>query len=614
MIESSTPALADLADYGNVTDLLIRRAVCAPTHIAFEVPSAEPGAPWRPITTGEFLDEVRALAKGFIAVGVGAGEAVAIMAPTRYEWAVADLASWFAGAVVVPIYETSSPAQVRGIVADAGVRLAIGGSAAHTDLLRDAMAGSPTPSLGVWSMGDRGLDELVARGTDVCDEALERRRVRAVAGDPATIVYTSGTTGEPKGAVLTHENLLAQVLNIAAAYREIVHEGGNTVIFLPLAHVLARGLQLICLASGMRIAHLSDTTAVVSTLAALRPTFLVAVPRVLQKIQSAAAGKAADKGMSSLWRRAEQTAVQWGRRAEARDGVTTTRAGARAARHSDTNLRFRHALFDALFFRRLRAVMGGRVDYILSGGATLDAELSLFFRGIGVPIIEGYGLTETTAPLTGNLPGRIASGSVGSPLPGSTVRISETGEVLAAGAGVFAGYRNPAHNEDAFTDGFFRTGDLGRIDAQGRLFLIGRVKDVIVTSNGKTIVPTVWEGAVESSPLVSHAIMVGEAKPYLSALLILDADATEAWAAAQGVRVPRDADAELRDVADPLLRAQLQSAVDAANSLVARSEQVRRFSIVFADLEDRALVTPTMKIKRLVVLDRASAALDTLYS
>lgn len=605
MIESSTPALAELADYRNVTDLLIRRALCAPAHIAFEVP--ESGAGWRPVTTAEFLDEVRALAKGLMGAGVGAGEAVAIMAPTRYEWAVADLASCFAGGVVVPIYETSSPSQVKAIVADAHVRLAIGGSASHVALLTAALHESPTPTLGAWSMDEDGLAHLVARGRDITDDTLERRRHRAAPGDPATIVYTSGTSGEPKGAVLTHQNFLAQVLNIAAAYREIVHEGGNTVIFLPLAHVLARGLQLICLASGMRIAHLSDSTAVVSTLATLRPTFLVAVPRVLQKIQAAAAGKAAEKGMSSLWQSAHTTAVAWGQRAEDSDAGKPHRG--------NLGPRVRHALFDAVFYRRLRAVMGGRVGHILSGGATLDAELSLFFRGIGVPIIEGYGLTETTAPLTGNLPGQIASGSVGSPLPGSTVRISDDGEVLARGLGVFASYRDHAHNDGAFTaDGFFRTGDLGRIDEQGRLFLIGRIKDVIVTSNGKTIVPTRWEGAVESSPLVSHAVMIGEAKPYLSALLILDAAETSAWAAAQGVRINRDGDGELRDIAEPGLRAQLQRAVDAANSLVSRSEQVRRFSIVFADLEDRALVTPTMKIKRRVVLDRAAATVETLYS
>lgn len=608
MIESSTPPLADLDGYRNVTDLLVARAAIAPDHVAFEVKGADARGSWRPITTREFLNQVRALAKGFIAQGVRAGDPIAIMAPTRYEWAVADLASWFAGAVVVPIYETSSPSQVNAIVADAGVRLAIGGTTEHAVLLQAALTETERITLGAWTMDAAAsgtLADLVAHGVDISDDELDARRTSATQDDPATIVYTSGTTGEPKGVVLTHRNFLGQVLNIAAAYREIVNEQGNTVIFLPLAHVLARGLQLICLASGMRIAHLSDPSTVVATLDTLRPTFLVVVPRVLQKIQAAAATKAADKGLAKVWARAHATAVAWGHRAERID------AGRRIPKNRGLSLR--HRLFDALFFRRLRTVMGGRVGYILSGGAALDADLSLFFRGIGVPVIEGYGLTETTAPLTGNLPGRIASGSVGSPLPGLTVRISDDGEVLARGIGVFAGYRDPAHDEGAFVDGFFRTGDLGRLDDQGRLILEGRLKDVIVTSNGKTVVPTRWESAVEANPLVSHAVMVGEGKPYLSALLVLDPEQTLAWAAAEGVSIPLVAETDLRAVTDPTLRAHLQRAVDAANALVARSEQVRRFSVVFADLEDRALVTPTMKLKRSVVLDRAAVTVEDLY-
>ncbi len=389
------------------------------------------------------------------------------------------------------MYDSSSASQVEAIVRDARVRLAVAGTRAHADLLADALAQAGGETLGTWAMagvdGVPSLDELSARGADVSDAELEGRRTLAGHDDPATIVYTSGTTGEPKGAVLTHANFLGQVLNIAAAYREVVNPQGNTIIFLPLAHVLARGLQLICIASGMRIAHLSEPAQVVPALAVLRPTFLVAVPRVLQKIQSAAADKAADKNLDRVWARAVSTAIRAGRFAEVQD--------AGYPRRVPFGFRVRKGVFDALFYSRLRAVMGGRVGYILSGGATLDRDLSLFFRGIGVPVIEGYGLTETTAPLTGNLPGRIASGTVGLPLPGSTVRISPQGEVLARGVGVFSGYRDPRHDAEAFVDGFFRTGDLGRIDDAGRLILEGRLKDVIVTSNGKTVVPARWEGA-----------------------------------------------------------------------------------------------------------------------
>lgn len=606
MIETTTPALARLEEFGNVTDLLARRAADAPDHVAFDVPTDDPAA-WRPVTTAAFLDEVRALAKGMMGAGLAAGDTVAIMAPTRYEWAVADLATWFAGGVVAPVYDSSSASQVDAIVRDAGVRLAVAGSRAHADLLNTALAG--TDAIGTWAMrgvdGIPSLDELAARGTHISDAELESRRTLAGHHDPATIVYTSGTTGEPKGAVLTHANFLGQVLNIAAAYREVVTPTGNTIIFLPLAHVLARGLQLICIASGMRIAHLSEPAQVVPALAVLRPTFLVVVPRVLQKIQAAAAEKAARMKLGRVWARAVSTAVARGRLAENQDAGRRVRA--------PRGLRVRGAVFDALFYSRLRAIMGGRVDYILSGGATLDGILSLFFRGIGVPVIEGYGLTETTAPLTGNLPGRIVSGTVGLPLPGSTVRISPEGEVLARGVGVFAGYRDPRHDAEAFVDGFFRTGDLGRIDDGGRLILEGRLKDVIVTSNGKTVVPARWEGAVEASPLVQHAVMVGEGKPYLSALLILDPVESAAWAASQGWTFAAGSPGDLRAIDEPRLRAHLQSTVDAANALVARSEQVRRFTLVVADLDDRELVTPTLKIKRREVLHRAADTIDTLY-
>ncbi|MDE0546210.1 long-chain fatty acid--CoA ligase [Microbacterium sp. C7(2022)] len=605
MQESATALLVDVDDHRNVTDLLVRRAIAAPDHAAFDVPDhTAPGA-WHQVSTRAFLDEVRALAKGFIAVGVNPGDAIAIMAPTRYEWAVADLASWFAGAVVVPIYDTSSPTQVAAIVADAEVRVAIAGTDTQAEMLSTALDEAPHETRGVWSM-DATLGELSSAGTAITDDELESRRVHAGLDSPATIVYTSGTTGEPKGAVLTHRNFLGQVLNIAAAYGEVVHPGGNTIIFLPLAHVLARGLQLICLASGMRIAHLSDTTAVVATLSDLRPTFLVVVPRVLQKIQAAAADKAAARGLSRVWRAATDTAEHWGRSREELEADAGTRVG--------VGLRVRRALFDRLFFSRLRDVMGGRVDYILSGGAALDAPLSLFFRGLGVPVIEGYGLTETTAPLTGNLPGNIRSGTVGSPLPGSEVRISDEGEILARGIGVFSGYRDPHHNATAFVDGYFRTGDLGRIDDEGRIILEGRLKDVIVTSNGKTIVPTAWERHVEASPLVAHAVMVGEGRSYLSALLLLDPEETRKWADAAGIHLAENGSEPLGEVVDAKLREHLQTIIDGANARVARSEQVKRFSLVSASPDDTTLITPTMKVKRSVVLQRAASAVEKLYA
>jgi long-chain acyl-CoA synthetase len=611
----STPLLVAVDDYRNVTELLMRRAEAAPLHVAFEIPAASGNLtePWRPVTTQEFLAEVSKLAKGFMAAGVLEGDAIAIMSATRYAWAVVDLAAWFAGAVVVPIYDTSSPTQVAAIVRDANVKLAVGGSADQVRILDQAIVETGVQALGVWAMDAEAaasdtptIGDLARRADEVTDDDLERRRTAAGLDSTATIVYTSGTTGEPKGAVLTHRNFLGQVLNIAAAYGEVVRPSGNTIIFLPLAHVLARGLQLICLASGMRIAHLSDAASVVATLGVLKPTFLVVVPRVLQKIQAAAAQKASAMRLSPLWRAARSSAIVWGRYCENKD--------AGSADLPTFGLRQRHALFDRLFFRRLRSVLGGRVDYILSGGATLDADISLFFRGIGVPVIEGYGLTETTAPLTGNLPGSIRSGTVGRPLPGLTVRISDEGEILARGIGVFEGYRNPEHDVGAFIDGFFRTGDLGRLDEEGRLILQGRLKDVIVTSNGKTVVPMVWENAAELNPLVSHAVMVGEGRSYLSALLVLDPEEVASWARTAGVEIGMASVTGFDEITDARLRAHLQGTIDAANTLVAHSEQVRRFTLVSADLDDTTLVTPTMKIKRRVVLERGAAVVEKLYS
>ncbi len=612
--QHSTPLLVDIDGYRNVTELLTRRAEEAPQHVAFEVPakSGDLSAPWQPISTQEFLFEVSQLAKGFMAAGVNAGDTVAIMSETRYEWAVVDLAAWFAGAVVVPIYDTASPTQVAAILRDAEIQVAVAGGADQADTLRQAIREAGVDVLGVWAMGADHTDvsiptikDLAARAIEVSDDELELRRTVAGPDSPATIVYTSGTTGDPKGAVLTHRNFIGQTLNIAAAYGNVVHSGGSTIIFLPLAHVLARGLQLICIASGMRIAYLSDPAKVVATLKVLTPTFLVVVPRVLQKIQEAAAQKAADKRLSALWRAARSTAIEWGKQAEETD--------AGGAELPSLGLRTHHAIFDRLFFRKLRAVLGGRVDYILSGGATLDADLSLFFRGIGVPVIEGYGLTETTAPLTGNLPGSIRSGTVGAPLPGLSVRISDDGEVLAQGIGVFEGYRDPEHNIGAFVDGYFRTGDLGVLDADGRLTLNGRLKDVIVTASGKTVVPTVWEGAVAAHPLISYAVMVGEGKPYLSAILLLDEEALTAWARSAGAENRTFDTTSFSEITNSRLREELQCAVDTANALVARSEQVRRFAPVAVNPVDSTLITPTMKIKRRIVFERGAHVVGNLY-
>lgn len=614
MREISSPPLADLTGVRNTTDLLATRAAAHPDAVAFDV--REAGAPvtgpWRAVTAAQFEAQVRDLAKGLVAAGLTPGDAVAVMAPTRYEWALVDMAVWYAGGVVVPVYETSAQVQVSAVVADADVRMAIGGGQRHVALLATALsdAGRTGP---VWSMDaapGRDLAELTTLGADVPDAVVDERRAHADLDDVATIVYTSGTTSAPRGALITHRNLVGQVLSVAAAYTEVVREGGSTVIFLPLAHVLARGLQLVCLAGGMRIAHLSDPRDVVPALAVLRPTFLVVVPRVLQKVHAAAGAAAADKHLSRVWASAQRTAVAWGRHLEALD--------AGAADRAPSGLRLRRALYERLFYGRLRDRLGGRVDYLLSGAAALDAELSLFFRGIGVPVIEGYGLTETTAPLTGNLPGAIRSGSVGVPMPGTTVRIADDGEVLARGIGVFRGYRNPEADAEAFVDGFFRTGDLGSLDDAGNLTLHGRVKDVIVTSAGKTVSPADWERFVEREPMVAHAMVVGEGKPYLGGVVLLDPESVAAWAQRHGIadlgpfRLPSGVGAV--EVHDSRLVAAIGAVVAAANARLSAPEQVRRFAVVLADLSEASgAVTPTLKLKRAAITERVRDIVDRLY-
>ncbi|ASN39412.1 long-chain fatty acid--CoA ligase [Arthrobacter sp. 7749] len=616
MREFTTPLLVVPSIHQNATDLLMQRLKTSPEHIAFEIRSPDGAVtdPWRQVSTSEFVKEVRALAKGFIASGLQPGESLAIMSPTRYEWALADMAAWFAGAVVVPIYETSAVEQVAAILLDASVSSAIAGTREQASTLKRGFEQAGITVSKIWTMDARAepdLEDLVDDGKSVADSVVEERRLMATLESTATIVYTSGTTAAPKGALITHGNFVGQVLNVAAAYKEVVKESGNTIIFLPMAHVLARGLQLTCLANGMRIAHLADTREVVPSLAALKPTFLVVVPRVLQKIQASAAAAAAQKHLGPIWHLAQDTAIEWGRLAE----TLETNPEAKAT----LGLRIRYAIFDRLFYTRLRKLVGGSLDYLLSGAAALDAELSLFFRGIGLPVIEGYGLTETTAPLTGNMPGSIRSGSVGVPMPGTTVRLSDEGEVLARGVGVFTGYSNTTDNANAFIDGFFRTGDLGEFDEVGRLTLKGRIKDVIVTAGGKTVSPTIWEGYVESDPLIAHAVMVGEGKPFLGGLVLLDPESVQEWATREGItdiarlRIPEDGGAV--EIDDERLIKVILKTVGAANAKIARSEQVRKFVVLLSDLsESNEIVTPTMKLKRDKFIERSRFFVEKIYA
>lgn len=596
--EYTSPLLVESNDSERLTDLFVKRDAEAPEHIAFQVPAGTDAAGatvWSDVTTREFFDSARALARHFIAAGVRPGDAISVMGPTRYEWVLADVAALWAGAVVVPIYDTSAPAQVEAIVEDAGVTRAIAGTAQQAESLTHALGGADR----VWTMeevsGYECVSALAARDpeTRVSEADLERARTSRTLEDVATIVYTSGTTSDPKGVQLTHGNFVAQLQNIGVSHGEVLNEHGSTILFLPLSHVLARGVQLICLALGMRVAHLSDTSRVIPTFAEIRPTFVMVVPRVLEKILNAVAAQADKKHVGRLWKDARETAVRIGMIGEGFHEKERPKLPFRLAA--------KRALYERVFYRTIRTLLGGNIQYILCGGAKLHPSLALAFRGFGIPIIEGYGLTETTAPIAANRPGDLTAGSVGVPVPGTTIRISEEGEVLAKGPGVSPGYRNPEHTAAAYSDGFLRTGDLGSLDSSGRLTLSGRSKDVIVTSGGKTIEPAGWEGAVEQHPSVAYAVAVGDDRPYLTALLIEHTEDGE---------VLGD---DIEIIENPKLIAEILPYLENANLDVSRTERIKKFALVRANLADPNLVTPSLKLRRAAFLEKAKAAIEELY-
>lgn len=609
--EASRPLLVEREDLRSTSDLLVDRWRRAPEHIAFGRRVADRLVD---VTTADFAAEVDALARGLVAAGVQPADRVAVMSATRYEWAVADFAIWAVGAVVVPVYETASLAQVGSALERAEVRLALAGGSEQRAVLVSARPGLP-----VWTFDadpGRDLAALIALGSQfgVPDAELERRRALAGPDDVASIVFTSGTTGVQKGVRITHGNFVRLVVQVEAAYREVIHEQATTVLFLPLAHVLAQGLQLVSVFAGMKVVHESDPRSAVAAMGEVQPTFMVVVPRVLEKIRAAARSKASEKRLGDLFARAERTAIAWGQHLERRQDDPTARPGPWLA--------LRRRLFDALFYRRLRALMGGRVDYLLSGASALDPDLGNFFRGAGVPVVEGYGLTETTAPVTGNRPGAMRAGSVGVPIPGSTVRISAQGEVLVRGVGVTPGYLDAADDVDAFVDGFYRTGDAGHLDADGYLFIQGRLKNIIVTAGGKNVAPEPWERVVATDPLVGEAVLVGEGRPYVGAVLVLDAEEAIRWAQRhEASDLAHELTQALREVGphgsridDARLRSRLGRWVAAANEQVSRAEQVRRFTVLIADLASaHDVLTPTLKLRREAFLAAVAPHVDHLY-
>ncbi|MBD7996116.1 long-chain fatty acid--CoA ligase [Arthrobacter sp. Sa2CUA1] len=602
MRESSTDLFVELPADSNITDILLGLTSRSPDLPLY---ARRSDAGWEDITAAGFLDEVSAAAKGLLQQGVRPGDRVAVMSSTRYEWTVVDLAIWFAGAVTVPIYETSSASQVQWILEDSGARVVFAEDAAKASVIA-AGAGAAGLEVSLWHLTDvddaSGLPALAASGTGVSDARLEAARSARRLQDTASVVYTSGTTGRPKGCEITHGNFAVFGINVIELLPEMLKApGARTLMFLPLAHVLARAVQIGCLAAGVQLGHSASAAALVDDMKTFQPTFLLAVPRIFEKIYTGAQESAEAAGKGRLFASAAATAVAF---SEAVD-----RAG-RGGKGPSLPLRLRHRVFDALLYPKVRNAFGGKLSIAISGASPLSPALCHFFRGAGISVLEGYGLTETTAPATVNTMPLTRVGTVGLPMPGNAVRIAADGEVLVKGVGVFNGYyRNPAANAEAFTDGWFHTGDVGTLDEDGFLTITGRKKDLLVTAGGKNVAPGPLEEKIREHRLVSQVVVVGEGRPFVGALVTLDEEAVDVWAREQGHNVQEVPAAE-----HPVVQAQVQEAVDAANAMVSRAEQIRRFTILPRDFSlEAGHVTPTLKLRRQAVMADFSAEVDKLY-
>jgi long-chain acyl-CoA synthetase len=609
----SPPAVADVAESASLTDVVFTRAARQPAAVVLRRRTG--AGQWQDVTAGEFSAEVSSLARGIIAAGIGPGDRVGLLSRTRYEWTLIDYAIWAAGAVTVPIYETSSAEQVEWILGDSGVRAVFAETSDHARVIDGIRARLAGLDLGSWPIGE--LRALTAGGAGISDGQLAQHREQTRAAGPATIIYTSGTTGRPKGCELTHGNLLADVRNAVTGPLGQIFDmpGSSTMLFLPLAHSFARVIQVGCLEAGVVLGHWPDARTLTRGLAEFQPTFLLAVPRVFEKVYNSAQQQAAaSKARSMIFEAATETAIAWSKLAgSGQPGQPPAGDGAAGRRAAGPGLRLRHALFDRLVYARLRAAVGGQVQYAVSGGAPLGERLGHFFRGAGLPVLEGYGLTETSAAATVNKPDHHKIGTVGLPLPGVSVRIADDGEILISGPNVFSGYwANPAATAEVLDpDGWLHSGDIGDLDDDGFLRVTGRKKELIVTAGGKNVAPAVLEDRLRAHPLVSQCIVVGDGRPYIACLVTIDADALGFWKDRHG-RPPTASVADLAD--DPDLVAEIQVAVDDANKAVSRAESIRRFRILSADFtEQNGHLTPSLKVRRNVVAKDCAADIDALY-
>jgi long-chain acyl-CoA synthetase len=590
-----SPLLIQADPNANATDLLIGRVAKTPDRALFALPTSDGG--WEDISAAEFLRQVIALSKGLIASGIEPGDKIGMMCKTRYEWTLIDFATWFAGAVLVPVYETSAPGQVQWNLSDSGAVAMITETADHFARFDEVRADLPLVRAS-WQIDLGDLDKLVKAGVDVSDDEVERRRQLAKGSDLATLIYTSGTTGRPKGCILTHSNFVELCRNAHAAIPEVVNEDSSTLLFITTAHIFARFISVLGIEGGVKVGHQPDTKLLLPSMASFKPTFLLAVPRVFEKVYNSSEQKAEGSGKGKIFRKAAEVAIA---HSKALDAGTVP-----------LGLKLQFALFDRLVLSKIRTALGGRVKYAVSGSAPLGLYLGHFYRSLGLTILEGYGLTETTAPVTVNRPSNFKIGKVGPPLPGVSVRVADDGELQVKGICVFDGYwKNDAATAEAFEDGWFKTGDIGEIDEDGQVSITGRKKEIIVTAGGKNVSPAALEDPIRANSVVGQVIVVGEQKPFIGALVTLDTEMLPVWLNNNG----EDPTQSLQEAArNSKVIAEVQRAVDAANARVSRAESIRKFVILPVDLtEASGHLTPKLSIKRNVILSDFSDVIEGMY-